>query len=154
MAEHDEYCANNKTEQIMMQQPEKDGSPPTMKFKNHLNKFRLPLVAYADFKCILEKPEPEEDGGPAEQWIGKATRVIQYHKAMSYCLYFVRDHNLLPSWLTITNLIPQEPIVYCGPDAAKHFMNILTQCTRDLDEAIDHQAIKLLPLTERKKGAA
>ncbi|XP_039297939.1 uncharacterized protein LOC120354636 [Nilaparvata lugens] len=144
--DHKEYCSNNQTARIIMPQLNEDGSPPTMKFKKHLNKFRLPLVAYADFEYELEKPEEEQ------QWIGKASKVIQRHTAMNYCLYFVRDENLLPSWLTMTNLIPQEPIVYRGPDAAEHFIKTLTMHARDMDEAINHHQIKMLPLFERKKA--
>ncbi|XP_039288489.1 uncharacterized protein LOC120352367 [Nilaparvata lugens] len=146
MTDHEEYCANNKTARIIMPQLKEDGSPPTMKFEKHLNKFRLPLVAYADFECPLEKPEEEQ------QWIGKATKVIQHHTAMSYCLYFVRDKNLSPSWLTLINLIPKEPIVYRGPDAAEYFIKTLTMHARDLDEAINHCQIKMIPLFKREKA--
>ncbi|XP_039287836.1 uncharacterized protein LOC120352187 [Nilaparvata lugens] len=146
MAEHEEYCASNNTARIIMPQVGKDGKPPTLKFEKHVQKYRVPVVAYADFECILEKPDEDN-----EQWIGEATKVIQYHRAMSYCLYFVRDPYLEDSWLTITNLIPHEPIVYRGPDAAKHFMKTLTMYAKDLDEAIDCRNIKLLPLTKREK---
>ncbi|XP_022199851.2 uncharacterized protein LOC111056764 [Nilaparvata lugens] len=146
MKDHEEYCANNQTARIIMPQLKEDGSPPTMEFEKHLNKFRIPLVAYADFECPLEEAEEEQ------QWIGNATKVIQRHTAMSYCLYFVRDKNPSQSWLTIINLIPQVPIVYRGPDAAKHFIKTLTMHARDLDEAINHHQIKMLPLFEREKA--
>lgn len=63
-------------------------APAVLKFSNFHHKYRVPIVAYCDFECLLEK------------WNDKTsqhTTVLEKHEPMSFCVYLVYDSESLPN---------------------------------------------------------
>jgi hypothetical protein len=160
MCEHNLYCSENKPCRVIMPKEDEHGNAPVMAFKNYLNKFRLPIVIYADFECILEKPkrsshleeeEEEEEEGEYEERIGKATKVLHNHIPMSFCIKFIVDRFVSPPLpQQLLDLIPNDPILYRGRDAPAHFISILTEICREIVRSIEAYQIPLRALTDEE----
>jgi hypothetical protein len=125
---HLRRCVNSAPAHIKMPPLSKDGSPPILKFKNYQNMFPTPIVAYVDFECIL-KPVQHYPSSMSSIY----TRVTDNHEPMSYCLYFVCHPDVDDS---MKELVPDEPLLYRGPDAAKHFMKRLSTISCKLAEKL------------------
>ncbi|XP_063219584.1 uncharacterized protein LOC134529430 [Bacillus rossius redtenbacheri] len=101
-----------------MPKPEKNGQPPVMKFKNYHHMTKMPIVVYVDFEALLVpiqtcQPHPQKSG----------TYAYQKHEAYSYCIHVKTDNDVIPA--TLTSSLPQEPILYRGPDAEKKFVETI-----------------------------
>lgn len=92
-----------------------------LKFTNYHYQFRVPIVAYADFECILK---------PISTCFPKPTSSFtvnnELHVPMSFCVYFVID-DTIPA--IIKNQIPSEPFLYRGKHAAQKCMSYLVEIT-------------------------
>ena len=112
---HSRYCGKYSPVKIVL--PTADNN--ILKFKNFHYQYRVPIVVYADFECILKPvstclPNPEK----------KFTAVNEFHVPMSFCVYFVIDRNIPKS---IRNRLPSEPYLYRGENAAEKFMIYLVE---------------------------
>ncbi|XP_063242517.1 uncharacterized protein LOC134542299 [Bacillus rossius redtenbacheri] len=52
-----------------------------------------------------------------------STQAYQKHEAFSYCIYVKVDNDVIPA--TLTTSLPQEPILYRGPDAETKFVEVI-----------------------------
>lgn len=129
MHDHLKRCVNNEPARIQMPEPNEDGTPPELTFKNYQNKFPVPIVAYADFESILR---------PVPHATETKTYNTERHIPMSYCLYFVCDESVDEE---LKKVVPSEPLLYRGPEADRYF-------TKKLKEVSDVIALKLA----RKEG--
>jgi len=78
---HREYCGKHDFVRITMP---KKGS--TLEFKNHKHWMRVPIAAYADFKCMtkpIESFQPNSEHSYTEQY--------QKHEPSGFCFYVVCD---------------------------------------------------------------
>ncbi|XP_050535022.1 uncharacterized protein LOC126902042 [Daktulosphaira vitifoliae] len=105
-------CGKFKEARAVLPAPDSDQS--VLRFKNTRREEPVPVVVYADMESLLVR---------AEQQVSKYCTVTQDHQAMSYCFYVVRDSKVLPK--NICDGLPNEPVLYRGPDAAKHFITTL-----------------------------
>lgn len=111
---HKKRCVNHDPAHIKMPERDVDKNPPILSFKNYENMFPVPIVAYADFECIL-KPALYYPSSNLSTY----TYTIQNHVPMSYCLYFVCDITLDEQ---IKEVVPNGPILYRGENAAQNFV--------------------------------
>lgn len=142
MANHLERCRGHKPARISMPAVTTAGSNPTLKFKNFQNEFPVPIVAYADFECILQPV-------PHYPTFKKAfTRDTERHIPMSYCLHFVCDNDLHEE---IRNVVPQSPILYRGYNAAAHFRETLVDISTKIANKLDRkEGITMTPEHTRR----
>lgn len=83
---HKKYCQKDKPVKITVPCDKNDSSQPQiLKFTNHHFQDRLPIVAYADFECILKKVKRKK------QQSSKFTKVLENHVPMSFCVYLSVD---------------------------------------------------------------
>lgn len=134
LMEHKKICCLNKPVRALMPNEDKV-DPKVLKFKNTQNMFRLPIVIYADFECILK---------PVNEQVTKYTHVDNVHEPMSFCVYVVCS-DTLPEF--IKNVLPQCPYLYRGRNAAKHFMNYIVNLANIIGDCIRMHNIDMLPLT-------
>uniref|UniRef100_A0A1B6LCV3 DNA-directed DNA polymerase n=1 Tax=Graphocephala atropunctata TaxID=36148 RepID=A0A1B6LCV3_9HEMI len=102
-----------------------DDSPSILKFKKFHFAFKVPIVAYCDFECILKKVDEIQS---------KYTKINENHEPMSFCVYLVIDENL-PN--EISSQLPDEPYLYRGENAAAKFMDYLISIANLISDLID-----------------
>lgn len=83
-----------------------------LKFTNYRYQFRLPIVAYVDFECIL-KPIRTCFPNPTPSFIGNN----ELHMPMSFCVYFIIDDTING---IIKNRLPSEPFLYRSKHAEQN----------------------------------
>ncbi|XP_063219332.1 uncharacterized protein LOC134529321 isoform X1 [Bacillus rossius redtenbacheri] len=117
---HKKFCNTHAPVRVEMPKPDKNGQPPVLEFKNYHHMSKMPIVAYADFEAMLVpisscQPDPKQS----------STHAYQKHEAYSYCIYVKVDNSVIPA--TLTASLPQEPILYRGPDAEKKFVETIVE---------------------------
>lgn len=117
-----------------------DTAPAVLKISNFHHKYRVPIVAYCDFKCLLEKCNDKTS---------QYTTVLEKHEPMSFCVYLVYDSESLPN--EITSSLPNEPYLYRGPDAAKLFLDYLISIANLIDDLLDVYK-PMLPLSIQEEN--
>lgn len=117
-----------------------DTAPAVLKFSNFHHKYRVPIVAYCDFECLLEKCNDKTS---------QYTTVLENHETMCFCVYLVYDSESLPN--EITSILPNEPYLYRGPDAAKHFLDYLISIANVIGDLLDIYK-PMLPFQFRKSN--
>lgn len=132
LEKHKSNCKSNKPVRAVMPEPD-DNVAPTLKFENVMHKFRLPIVIYADFECILKK----------EHTVVSNTTINNTHEPMSFCTYLVVDKSIP---VNIANCLPKDPYLYRGKDAASHFMSYLLSMTELLNSLLKTN-LRMSPLT-------
>lgn len=136
LKEHTKICKPNKPVRAIMPVNRVDKSDPAvLKFTNFHHKYRIPIVAYCDFECLLLK---------VNEKTSHFTTVLEKHEPMSFCVYLVYDNNSLPD--EILDHLPNEPFLYRGLDAAKHFLDYLIDTANLIGDLLDSY-IPMLPLT-------
>uniref|UniRef100_A0A1B6I4V7 DNA-directed DNA polymerase n=1 Tax=Homalodisca liturata TaxID=320908 RepID=A0A1B6I4V7_9HEMI len=131
---HKLNCKINKP--LKAQMPD---NPSILKFTNFHFKFKVPVVAYCDFECILKKVDEQQS---------KYTTINEIHEPMSFCVYLVIDKDF-PEHMT--SQLPNEPYLYRGPDAASKFMDYLISIANLLAELIDINR-PMIPLTDYERN--
>ena len=112
---HRLYCSKLNCCHMIM--PE-EGS--VVKFKNHQNINRLPLIIYGDFECVVEKMDCC-DGNPKKSYTNK----IQKHKPISYTYSVVCFNELVRKTKVVT---------YTGEDCMEQFViDIEAECQEIYD---------------------
>ncbi|XP_050547322.1 uncharacterized protein LOC126909005 [Daktulosphaira vitifoliae] len=122
--EHIKMCGKFKEARAVLPAPDSDQS--VLRFKNTRREEPVPVVVYADMESLLVR---------AEQQVSKYCTVTQDHQAMSYCFYVVRDSKVLPK--NICDGLPNEPVLYRGPDAAKHFITTLVTIGKRISDIMN-----------------
>lgn len=126
---HKKYCQKDKPVKITVPCDKNDSSQPQiLKFTNHHFQDRLPIVAYADFECILKKVKRKK------QQSSKFTKVLENHVPMSFCVYLSVDSNLPEN---ISNQLPNEPYLYRGTDSASKFMDYMISMSNLIGDLLD-----------------
>jgi hypothetical protein len=96
----------------------KDGEMPQVYFKNYKNMTKFPFIIYADFEAILRDGT---DG--TESW-----KVYQHHEPMRFAAFvkstFPPEH---------CGNVPLEPYIYCGSNAAEHYIKYLSDVAAKID---------------------
>lgn len=111
---HLNICGKKKPIVAIMPHDSNDPELPKMlKFKNQHFQFKMPIVAYCDFECVLRKSDIR---------LSKNTKINNVHEPVSFCVYLVIDESL-PE--VIASQLHDEPYLYRGDDAAKNVWNIL-----------------------------
>ena len=140
LEEHKLNCKSNSPIRVVMPEKDEEDSPPVLKFKNFQHSFKIPIVVYADFECLLTKVNMKES---------KYTTVNEKHEPMSYCYYVVYDENQLSE--NIIRNLPNEPVIYRGKDAAPKFMEDLISLTNLIGDLVSDKLV-MSPLTEEQKS--
>ncbi|XP_075231719.1 uncharacterized protein LOC142330379 [Lycorma delicatula] len=143
LKEHLVLCKNNHPCRVILPKYLEEGRTPTLKFKNYHHKLPLPIVAYADFECLLTPSD-----GNAPSLSSSFTITTEKHIPMSYCLYFVTNSTLPEQ---IREIIPSEPLLYRGLNAAEHFINTLKRILQPLDQSLCKN-IKIIFTEEDRKS--
>lgn len=132
---HKKYCGKFQPTRVVM--PE----DTVLKFKNYQFSFRIPIVAYADFECILK---------PISGCFPKSTKSFtvanELHIPMSFCIYFLIDEEIPYS---IRCQLPKVPYIYRGKNAAKEFMMYLVKVVNTIGKLT--KEINPLKMTDRDK---
>lgn len=137
--EHKKDCIPNKPIKVLMPSKDENGTPPVLKFKNYLYKFKVPIVLYADFECLLRKTNVRKS---------KYTTCVENHEPISFCVYLVYDENSLPE--CITRNLPNEPYLYRGENAAKHFLDYLIDIANLIGDLLVMN-VPMIPLTHEEQ---
>ncbi|XP_063216405.1 uncharacterized protein LOC134527553 [Bacillus rossius redtenbacheri] len=127
-----------------MPKADKNGKPPVMEFKNYHHMTKMPIVVYADFEALLVpisscQPDPQQSG----------TYAYQKHEAYSYCIYVKVDNSAIPA--TLTASLPQEPMLYRGPDAEAKFVEDIVDIGNQVKE-IYQTSLPMTPLTAQENA--
>ncbi|XP_050528668.1 uncharacterized protein LOC126898547 [Daktulosphaira vitifoliae] len=130
-------CGKFKEARIVLPQPNSDLS--ILCFKNTRREEAIPLVIYADMESLLVRTMEQ---------ISDKSMIIQKHKSMSYCFYLVRNSKILPQ--NICQGLPEEPVMYRGPDAAKHFVSALVDIGKQVSDIMKIN-IEMNPLTSEEQ---
>ena len=129
---HKKSCGKHKPARIIM--PDEN-----LKFKNFHYQFKLPIVAYADFECILK---PISTCYPNNN--NSFTVANELHEPMSFCVYFVIDDSIPDH---IRNQLPSIPYLYRGNNAAQKFMAYLVHNVNLISSLLS----KIIPLKMTKQ---
>jgi hypothetical protein len=128
---HKEYGLEQTVAKIDMPK-ESNGEVPQVYFKNYKNMIKLLFIIYEDFEAILR----DGTGGT------KSSKVYQHHEPMSFAVFvkstFPPEH---------CGEVPLEPYIYCGPNAAEHFIKYLSDVAAKVD-AVYYRNIDIIPLTK------
>lgn len=126
---HKKYCQKEKPVKIRVPCDKNDKDlPQILKFTNHHFQDKLPIVAYADFECILKKVKRKN------QQSTKFTTILENHIPMSFCVYLSVDPSLPES---ISNQLPNEPYLYRGKDSAERFMDYMISMSNLIGDLVD-----------------
>lgn len=136
---HVKDCVSNKPVKVIMPSKDEYGTPPVLKFENHLHKLKVPIVLYADFECLLKKTSVRES---------RYTTCVELHEPMSFCVYLVYDENSLSE--SITRNLPNEPYLYRGENASKHFLEYLIDMANLIGDLLDTN-ITMIPMTTEEQ---
>lgn len=129
-------CNPNKSVKAIMPQLKNNQEPSKLKFVNHHHKFKVPIVAYADFECILRKVNEEPS---------KYTTIENVHEPFSFCSYLVVDKELPEK---IVENLPTEPFVFRGDKAAEKFVEHIIAIANLIGDLISEFSNQdMLPLT-------
>lgn len=112
-----------------------------LKFQNFQYQYKLPIVVYADFECILK---PISTCYPDRKY--SFTVANELHEPMSFCVYFVVE-NSIPA--NIKKHLPSEPFLYRGKNAAEKFVSYLVENINLLGLLLNN--IKPLKMTKQDK---
>lgn len=109
--------------------------PAVLKFTIFHHKYRIPVVAYCNFQCLLLK---------FDEKTSNFTTVPEKHEPMSFWVYLVYDTNSLSD--EILDNLPNEPFLYRVLEATKHFLDYLIDTANVIGDLLDSY-ILMLPLT-------
>ncbi|XP_063242516.1 uncharacterized protein LOC134542297 [Bacillus rossius redtenbacheri] len=133
---HRKFCKTHAPVRVEMPKPDKNGQPPVLEFKNYHHMSKMPIVAYADFEAMLV-PVQTCQQDPQQS----STHAYQKHEAYSYCIYVKVDNSVIPA--TLTSSLPQEPILYRGPDAETKFVETIVDIGKKVKDIYETS----LPMT-------
>lgn len=143
LSEHKEKCDKNETATPLMPKPN-----TFMKFKNLTNTVRHPIIIYADFECLLKKPEQNDDDDDQNC----NTRIISDHIPMSYC-YYVKPNADIPIQLLNQFNIPTEPVVFRGDslndNVAKRFLEEIVSIGHKIADMFQTNITKILTYADQ-----
>lgn len=132
---HKTYCGKYTPTRVTMPRV----TDNILKFKNYEYQFRVPVVAYADFECILK---PVSTCFPKRK--KSFTVVNELHVPMSFCIYFIIDNDVPEN---IKNKLPSKPYLYRGKNAAQKFMSYLVEIVHLFGSLINN----IIPLKMTKE---
>ncbi|XP_063219120.1 uncharacterized protein LOC134529202 [Bacillus rossius redtenbacheri] len=133
---HKIFCSTHAPVRVEMPKADKNSKPPVLEFKNFHHMSKMPIVVYADFEAMLVpisscQPDPQQS----------STQAYQKHEAFSYCIYVKVDNEVIPA--TLTTSLPQEPILYRGPDAEAKFVETIVDIGKKVKDIYETS----LPMT-------
>ncbi|XP_039282935.1 uncharacterized protein LOC120351056 [Nilaparvata lugens] len=126
---HQRLFSKKKITKVIM--PKKnicDNINPILKFKNYQNKFRVSIVLYADFECLLV-PYLSCTPSSSKSFSNKT----QSHQPYSFCTYLVIDEEIPEK---IKSKLPSEPYLYRGENVANNFMQYITNLTNTIGKLL------------------
>ncbi|XP_054261608.1 uncharacterized protein LOC128985776 isoform X1 [Macrosteles quadrilineatus] len=136
---HEQNCSVNKAVKVKMAENKNNPVvPKILKFADYHHKYRLPIVAYGDFECILNKVDIKKT---------TYTTIEQQHEPCSFCVYLVIDDDL-PDF--IKNKLPKQPYLFRGENASSVFMDYIINLANLIGELFDKN-VPMLPLTDEDK---
>ena len=96
LRKHEMYCLENASDSIIMPEikKNKDGEEiiPTISFKNHNRREKVPFVVYADFEAFVE-PLQSSENDPKKPFTNK----YQKHKPCGFCYHIKSFDESIPS---------------------------------------------------------
>ncbi|VDI48620.1 Hypothetical predicted protein [Mytilus galloprovincialis] len=107
--EHMEYCSQKDAVRIVM--PEEESF---VGFHNHKKMMRVPFAIYADFECFTEKLDTCQPDSSHSY-----TKAYQLQRPSGFCYHIKYAHGDY-----------KDPVVYCGEDAAKKFVQCIEEEVR------------------------
>ncbi|XP_063218528.1 uncharacterized protein LOC134528792 [Bacillus rossius redtenbacheri] len=139
---HRKFCNTHAPVRVEMPKADKNGQPPVLEFKNYHHMTKMPIVVYADFEALLV-PIPSCQPDPQQS----STQAYQKHEAFSYCIYVKVDTDVIPA--TLTASLPQEPMLYRGPDDEEKFVEDIVDIGNRVKE-IYQTSLPMTPLTAQE----
>lgn len=131
LLEHRRLCEGINSVQVRVEMPTEKYK--IIEFRGAARKMMVPYVIYADFECLNLKVDnviPENNKS--------STTDVQKHIASSYCYIVVRSDGVV-----------SPPVEYRGPEAAKHFLNSITETEKEIRKILSDK--KPMKMTEKDK---
>ena len=132
---HQLSCSQHHAQRIEMPKADKNGNPPTMRFKNIEHQLPAPFTIYADLECILQ---PYDTASPTPS--SSSTTPLQKHVACGAAYHIV----------STDKRFHRKPTVLRGENVMTEFVERLLSDVAQLKKYL-RNIIKMTPLSAEQR---